>query len=137
MKIFFVLCLFSGSAFAQYMGQYSTNPYAPNSTGNQNGVYGSPYGPGINNPYGAGSQYGSTGTYSNGGPKLYDSNGDFHGNVNSNPYDPNSVSNPYGQYGSPYSPNSVNNPNGVYGSPYGVESPNNPYGQGLKIIGDE
>lgn len=49
------------------------------------------------------------------------------GNLNSNPYDPNSVSNPYGTYGSPYSPNSVNNPYGVYGSPYSPYSANNPY----------
>jgi len=49
------------------------------------------------------------------------------GNLNSNPYDPDSISNPYGQYGSPYSPKSVNNPYGVYGSPYSPYSANNPY----------
>jgi hypothetical protein len=49
------------------------------------------------------------------------------GNLNSNPYDPDSVANPYGQYGSPYSPNSVNNPYGVYGSPYSPYSATNPY----------
>jgi hypothetical protein len=49
------------------------------------------------------------------------------GNLNSNPYDPDSVSNPFGQYGSPYSPNSVNNAYGVYGSPYSPYSATNPY----------
>ena len=49
------------------------------------------------------------------------------GNFNSNKYDPNSVSNPYGQYGSPYSPKSVHNPYGVYGSPYSPYSATNPY----------
>jgi hypothetical protein len=49
------------------------------------------------------------------------------GNLNLNPYDPNSISNPYGQYGSPYSPKSVNNPYGVYGSPYSQYSATNPY----------
>jgi len=53
-------------AGAQYLGNLSSNPYAPNST---------------SNPYGAG-----------------------------NPYNPNSVTNPYGQYGNPYSPNSAKNP---------------------------
>jgi hypothetical protein len=49
------------------------------------------------------------------------------GDLNSNPYDPNSISDPYGQYGSPYSPDSVNNPYGVYGSPYSPYSSTNPY----------
>jgi hypothetical protein len=52
-------------------------------------------------------------------PKLYDQNGNYRGNLNGNQYDPNSISNPYGQYGSKYSPNSINNPysninNGIY-----------------------
>jgi len=54
-------------------------------------------------------------------------NGRYLGNVNSNPYDPNSISNPYGRYGSPYSPDSINNPYGQYGSPYSPNSVNNPY----------
>lgn len=40
-----------------YLGQISANPYAPDSTANPYGQYGSPYSPtSINNPY---SQYGS------------------------------------------------------------------------------
>lgn len=43
-------------------------------------------------------------------PKLIDQNGTYRGNLNGNVFDPNSVSNPYGRYGSPYSPDSLNNP---------------------------
>jgi len=61
-------------------------------------------------------------------PIIIDPNtGEYLGNLNSNPYDPNSVSNPYGQYGSPYSEKSINNPYGKYGSPYSADSVNNPY----------
>lgn len=49
------------------------------------------------------------------------------GRLSANPYDPNSTSNPYGQYGSPYSPTSVNNPYSPYGSPYSPQSATNPY----------
>jgi len=58
------------------------------------------------------------------------------GQLSSNPYDPDSVSNPYGRYGSPYSSDSINNPYGA-GSRYKSDSPNNPYGEGLIIIGDD
>jgi len=42
-------------------------------------------------------------------PKIYE-NGKYRGNLNGNQYDPNSISNEFGRYGSPYSPDSVNNP---------------------------
>lgn len=42
-------------------------------------------------------------------PKVYE-NGNYRGNLNGNQYDPNSISNHYGKYGSPYSPESINNP---------------------------
>ena len=61
-------------------------------------------------------------------------NGKYLGNLNSNRYDPNSVSNPYGRYGSPYSPDSINNPYGQYGSPYSPNSANNPYSSGGPVI---
>ncbi len=60
-------------------------------------------------------------------PELYSNDGKYLGNLNANPYDPNSVANPYGQYGSKYSPNSINNQYGQYGSPYSPTSVNNPY----------
>ena len=49
------------------------------------------------------------------------------GRLSSNPYDPQSVSNPYGTYGSQYSPTSINNPYGAYGSAYSPLSVNDPY----------
>ncbi|MDA8111631.1 MAG: hypothetical protein M0T83_04175 [Nitrospiraceae bacterium] len=67
-------------------------------------------------------------------PYLVAPDGTYLGNLNNNPYDPNSVNNPYGQYGNPYSPNSIHNPYGVYGSPFSPQSPNDPYGQGPMII---
>lgn len=60
-------------------------------------------------------------------PKIYDSRGSFRGNLNSNPYDPDSIANPYGRYGSPYSPDSARNPFGPLGSPFSDQSVNNPY----------
>jgi hypothetical protein len=61
-------------------------------------------------------------------PRLIDQKtGKYLGNLSSNPYDPNSTSNPYGQYGSKYSNDSINNPYGKYGSPQSNDSPNNPY----------
>lgn len=61
-------------------------------------------------------------------PQLRDrQTGKYLGNLSSNPYDANSVSNPYGRYGSEYSSDSINNPYGKYGSRYSNDSPNNPY----------
>jgi hypothetical protein len=65
-------------------------------------------------------------------PKLYDGQGQYRGNLNTNPYDPSSVANPYGRYGSPYSPDSINNPYGA-GSRYRQDSPSNPYGTGMGV----
>ena len=48
------------------------------------------------------------------------------GPLSNNRYDPNSVSNSYGQYGSKYSPD-LNNLYGQYGSRYSPDSPNNLY----------
>ncbi|MHB1605438.1 MAG: hypothetical protein ACYCTV_03465 [Leptospirales bacterium] len=67
-------------------------------------------------------------------PILVAPDGTYLGNLNNNPYDPNSVSNPYGIHGSPYSPDSINNPYSPYGSPYSPQSPNDPYGQGPAIV---
>lgn len=68
-------------------------------------------------------------------PQLYDrATGKYLGNLSSNQYDPNSVSNPYGKYGSQYSQDSINNPYGTYGSEYSNSSPNNPYATNPPII---
>ncbi len=53
--------------------------------------------------------------------------GTYLGRLNSNRYDPESTSNPYGVYGSRYSSKSINNPYGRYGSRYSPESARNPY----------
>ena len=42
------------------------------------------------------------------------------GSFNSNKYDPDSVSNPYGRYGSKYYSDSINNPYGA-GNPYSAD----------------
>jgi hypothetical protein len=60
-------------------------------------------------------------------PSIVSPNGRYFGRLNNNQYDPDSVANPYGQYGSRYSPDSINNPYGKYGSPYSPYSATNPY----------
>jgi hypothetical protein len=45
-------------------------------------------------------------------PIIIGPNGQYLGTLSANPYDPNSVANPYGRYGSRFSPDSINNPNG-------------------------
>lgn len=68
-------------------------------------------------------------------PTLRDrQTGKYLGNLSANPYDANSTSNPYGQYGSQYSQDSVNNPYGKYGSRYSNDSPNNPYATNTPAI---
>lgn len=70
-------------------------------------------------------------------PELRDrQTGKYLGNLSANPYDPNSTSNPYGQYGSKYSPDSINNPHGKYGSPYSNDSATNPYATNPPAIVD-
>ena len=126
-KLTFAICLvvfcYAGSASAGgYLGQLSSNPYAKNST---SGVSTNNYR--INQSM--------KNKYTSGGPKLYNNDGEFRGNLNANRYAPDSVSNPYGRYGSKYSSDSINNPYGA-GSKYKSDSPNNPYGSGWAIIAD-
>ena len=72
-----------------------------------------------------------------GPPILVDpQSGKYLGNLNVNPYDQNSVSNPFGEFGTPYSQDSINNPVGVYGSPYSNKSINNPYATEAPIVVD-
>jgi hypothetical protein len=104
-------------ANAQYIGNMTANPYLPPAPPQPPGTYSNPYGDSSNSP------------------KLYDDQGNFRGDVNSNRYDPDSIANPYGQYGSKYSPDSVNNPYGQYGSQYSPQSPNDPYGTGMPVYG--
>ena len=122
-----------------YLGQWSVNPYAPNSVSTPFGAYGNPYSAdGLNNPYGrygsAYSPFSATNPYATRAPMLFDSSGAFRGNLSVNPFDPDSISNPYGRYGSPYSPVSINNPHGA-GNRFGHDSPLNPFGTGWNVLG--
>ena len=101
-------------ARSRYLGNLTANPYLPPAPNVPRQTFTNPYGNDSNSP------------------KLYDSQGNFRGNLNGNRYDPNSIANPYGKYGSRYSQDSINNPYGA-GSPYIQDSPNNPYGKGLQI----
>jgi len=75
------------------------------------------------------------GTAMAGGLILVDpSTGKYLGNLNTNPYDANSVANPYGKFGSKYSPDSINNPYSKYGSVYSNSSATNPYATGAPVI---
>jgi len=51
---------------------------------------------------------------------------EYLGNLSANPFDPNSIANPFGK-GSAFDPNSINNPFGPYGSPFSNQSATNPY----------
>ena len=53
--------------------------------------------------------------------------GQFLGKLSLNKYDPESILNPYGLYGSAYSATSIHNRYSAYGSPYSSLSPFNPY----------
>lgn len=138
MKIFTPLMiglLFFSTAEAKYLGNWSANPHARNSTANPANTYKHDS---IKNLHGRyGDKYSNTSVnnpFATNAPKLYDSKGNYRGKLSSNPYDPDSISNPYGRYGNPYSPDSVNNPFGA-GNPFLHDSPNNPFGEGLEIHG--
>lgn len=60
--------------------------------------------------------------------------GKYLGELSANRYAPNSISNPYGRYGSRFSPDSVNNPYGVYGSRFSPKSAANPYATSPPVI---
>ncbi len=113
-----------------YLGTLSVSPWVPDSIANLFGrdtsrrVPDRETNPGGWNPL---SWFGPS-------AKVYSRGGKYLGKLNANPYDPDSIANPYGRYGNPYSPDSVNNPYGRYGSRYGAESANNPYATRLPRI---
>jgi hypothetical protein len=73
------------------------------------------------------SPFGARNPYTTDGGRIYGQDGQYLGRLNANPYDPESVANPYGRYGSEHSANSINNPYGRYGSEYSSQSARNPY----------
>ncbi len=109
------LTLIATSASAQYLGNLSINPTMPPALPQLPGTFDNPFG--------------TTQT----SPHLYDSQGRYHGNLNANQFDPNSVANPFGRYGSQFSPDSINNLFGA-GSPFAKDSPTNPFGEGMSIV---
>jgi hypothetical protein len=56
------------------------------------------------------------------GDKLYSRDGQYLGKVSNNKFDSESISNPYGKYGSKYSSTSINNDYSKYGSDYSTQS---------------
>jgi hypothetical protein len=58
---------------------------------------------------------------------LYAPDGTYLGEYSANRFDRNSISNPYGKYGSRYSQDSINNPYSKYGNRNSWQSPYNPY----------
>jgi hypothetical protein len=69
-----------------------------------------------------------------GPPSIVAADGQFLGVLSSNRYDPLSVANPYGAYGSRYSSTSITNPYSVYGSRYSPLSANNPYATATPVV---
>ena len=67
-------------------------------------------------------------------PALAESEYRYLGKISSNRYDPESISNPYGRYGSEYSSDSINNPYGRYGSRYSNDSVNNSYANNPPVL---
>ena len=108
--------VFSASAQNRYLGNLTVNTYLPPAPIQPAGTFNNPFGTSANSP------------------QLYNSQGQFMGNLNSNQFDPNSVANPFGKYGNQFSPTSINNPFGA-GNPFSPDSPTNPFGKGLGIYG--
>lgn len=108
---------FGGRSTRKPSADLRANRYDPNSLSNPYGAGSRFKADGLNNPY---SRYGSpyssqswTNPYATDAPRIYGSDGTYHGRLSANRYDPDSTSNPYGQYGSRYSPDSINNPYGA------------------------
>lgn len=78
-------------------------------------------------------------------PRTYDlappsaivgADGTYLGRYSRDRFAPDSVSNPYGRYGSRYSPDSIRNPYGRFGSRYSPESAANPYASNPPVLVD-
>ncbi len=68
---------------------------------------------------------------------IYDPvTGKYLGCINCSKFDPNSIYNTFGRYGSEYSADSIWNKFGLYGSPYSLNSPWNPFTTTPPIIKD-
>ncbi len=67
-------------------------------------------------------------------PVIIAADGQFLGVLSANRYDPLSIANPLGVYGSRLSPTSIMNPLSIYGSRYSPLSPTNPYATTPPVI---
>lgn len=80
------------------------------------------------------SPVGARNPYATDGGRIVGADGTYLGRLNANRYDPESVANPYGAYGSKYSPTSINNPYSEYGSRYSNTSARNPYASAPPVV---
>lgn len=80
------------------------------------------------------SPVGARNPYATDGGRIYGADGTYLGKLNANRYDPESVANPYGRYGSRYSSTSINNPYSEYGSKYSNSSARNPYASAPPVV---
>ncbi|QOJ19492.1 MAG: hypothetical protein HRU77_01540 [Gammaproteobacteria bacterium] len=134
-----LLILFPSLSHAdEYLGQYSVNQFLPAAIANQYGA-GSQFDPrSVLNQFGEyGSRYSNQSTNNpnaTDAPRLYDSQGNYRGQLSSNQYDPESISNQFGRFGSQFSPESVHNEFGA-GNRFDPDSPNNQFGYGLRVYG--
>ena len=116
----------------RYLGLLSANPLDPDSIANPWSRFGSRFASGsVYNSFGVyGNRFGpesARNPFATAAPLIYGLAGTYLGKLSANPYDPDSISNPYGRYGNPYSPDSVNNPYGRFGSSHSPYSTTNPY----------
>jgi hypothetical protein len=124
------------AADGEYLGNVNANQFDPNSIANPFGRYGSPYAAdSVNNPFGRyGSQFSSTGAANpyatTNTPIVISPDGTYLGRYSANKFDPESVSNQFGTYGSQFSPTSINNQFGNYGSRFSPSGAMNPFGFG-------
>jgi len=96
-----LLVLIPFTVHADYLGNLSANefdlnsianehgagsPFSLNSVTNEFGVYGNPF-----------SDRSARNPYTTDAPRLYDQEGHYRGKLSTNPYNPDSVSNPYGR----------------------------------------
>ncbi len=124
-RLLVTLCLVAGLGrplAAQSPTYLSTNPYIGTPVPKTDSRI-SPY-----------SSIGATNPYTTSGGRVIAQDGQYLGRLNANRYDPESVSNPYGAYGSKYSPTSINNPYSAYGSPYSNTSARNPYASQPPVV---
>ena len=120
--------LFTTAVFADEkdLGILSENPHVLNLTENPYGKN-IQHGDGIGNPSGQYDSFYSNKSATNPltaeAPKPYDQQGQYRGRLSVNPYASDSISNPYGRYGSQYENGLINQFDS--GSPYG-DGPKNP-----------